>query len=80
MNLNFVQTLLSALLVAIPAFLVGFGCTTDATGAVDCSQSTLSPMVVTVLLGFISLLKFVIIPAIQPGGWFRNLFSPKEPV
>jgi hypothetical protein len=82
-NLNAVQTYVSALLVAIPALFIAVGCTQNALGALDCSMSKLPILTPTVTLyttGFLAVLKFAIIPALQPGGWFRNLFAPKVPI
>lgn len=83
MNLNALQTYVSALLVAIPALFISLGCTQMVTGALDCSLSTLpilTPSVALYTTGVLAVLKFFVIPALQPGGLFRNLFEPKVPV
>lgn len=84
LNLNSLQTLASALLVAIPPVLVSQGCTLEAQGALDCSHAVLpfllSPNVTIGITGFLAVLKFVVVPWLQPGGLVRNLFSPKVPI
>ncbi len=81
LNLNTAQTVLSALLVALPSVFVAFGCTQLVNGAFDCSDSTVfTPTSAVWASAVIAVLKFGIIPAIQDGGWARNLFSPKVPV
>ena len=83
LNLNAAQTYVSALLVAIPSLFVSVGCSQSPIGALDCSQSMLPILTPTVTLyttAGLALLKFGILPAVQPGGWFRNLFEPKVPV
>lgn len=81
LNLNTLQTILSALLVALPLFLLGIGCTQEALGnRLDCSQSIIGPVFGAWATGFIAILKFFIVPMLQPGGWARNLFDPKVPV
>jgi hypothetical protein len=80
LNLNAFQTYISAALVAVPMILVGFGCVQAVTGTLDCSGSILSPRVTAWIIGALAVLKFGILPATQPGGWFRNLFEPKVPV
>lgn len=81
LNLNALQTVLSAILAALPVLLINLGCTDPTgTGRLDCSQASFSPWLLMYIAGGISLLKFFVLPAIQPGGWFRNLFEPKVPV
>lgn len=80
-NLNALQSLLTALLGAVPVIFAAFGCTTLATGALDCTQSTVfSPKAALIAGGVITVLKLVIIPWLQPGGLVRNLFELKVPV
>lgn len=80
-NLNAIQTYLSAMLAAMPVLLVNLGCTLDAvTNKLDCSQAYIAPTTLGWVAAGIGFVKLVIIPAIQPGGWFRNLFDPKVPV
>jgi hypothetical protein len=81
LNLNSLQTVLSAILATLPVMLVNLGCTLDSvTQKLDCSTAWFAPE----LLGYVALaigfIKLVVIPAIDNGGWFRNLFSPKVPV
>lgn len=80
MNLNAIQTFLTAILAALPILLVNLGCTQDATGRLDCSTAFVSPIILGYVATAIGFLKLVVIPAMQPGGWFRNLFAPKVPV
>lgn len=84
-NLNTLQTILSAVLVGLPLMLKATGCvevvTPDPNDAdLDCAQSMLSPTLVWWGLGIVTTLKFVIIPWLQPGGLVRNLFQPKVPI
>jgi hypothetical protein len=82
-NLNAFQTYASALLVTVPALFISLGCSQLPTGGFDCSHSTLpilTPAVVLYTTGFLAVVKFFVLPALQPGGWFRNLFEPKVPV
>lgn len=83
LNLNALQTYLSGILAAVPIILANVGCTVDANGVTSCASSVfpwLTATVVAYIAGITSVLKFIVIPAIQPGGWFRNLFEPKVPV
>lgn len=81
MNLNAIQTYLSAILAALPILLVNLGCTLDAvTQKLDCSNAVIAPTTLGWIAAAIGFIKLVVIPAIQDGGWFRNLFSPKVPV
>jgi hypothetical protein len=81
LNLNAIQTYLSAILAALPVLLVNLGCTLDAvTQKLDCSQAYIAPTTLGWIAAAIGFVKLVVIPAIQDGGWFRNLFNPKVPV
>lgn len=85
LNLNTAQTVISAILYAIPLVLVKFGCTTINPGlpneALDCSSSQLiTPMMAVWMGSILAFLKFIVIPALQPGGLFRNLFDSKVPI
>jgi len=81
LNLNALQTYLTAILAAMPVLLVNLGCTLDAvTGKLDCSQAIIAPTTLGYVALAIGFLKTVVIPALQPGGWFRNLFEVKAPV
>lgn len=81
LNLNALQTYLTAILAALPVLLVNLGCSLDAiTGKLDCSQAIIAPTTLGYVALAIGFLKTVLIPALQPGGWFRNLFEPKVPV
>lgn len=81
LNLNALQTYLSALLAALPILLVNLGCTLDAvTQKLDCSNAIVSPTLLGYVAAGIGIIKLFVIPAIQDGGWFRNLFNPKVPV
>lgn len=81
MNLNAIQTALTAVLAILPVLLVNLGCTQDAvTGKLDCSTAFFSPEILGYIAAAVGFLKLVVIPALQDGGWFRNLFSPKVPV
>lgn len=83
LNLNAVQTYVSAALYAIPAVFLSLGCTQLVTGALDCSAAMLpilTPKVTLWTTSLLAVLKFAVLPALQPGGWFRNLFEPKVPV
>lgn len=81
LNLNALQTYLTLAIGLVMYLLVGLGCTQTAAGVLDCSQSTIiGPKVATFMIGAIIFAKTVVLPAIQPGGWFRNLFEPKVPV
>lgn len=79
--INTVQTILSAALASLPVLLVNLGCTMDAvTGKLDCSQAYVAPTTLGYIAIGIGFLKLVVLPAIQPGGWFRNLFGDKTVV
>lgn len=80
LNLNALQTYISAALVGIPMILVGLGCIQLPGGGLNCSASPISPAAAAWIIAALGVLKFGILPAIQPGGWFRNLFEPKVPV
>lgn len=81
LNLNSLQTYLSAILAALPVLLVNLGCTLDAvTQKLDCSQAIIAPTTLGWIAAGIGFIKLVIIPAIQPGGWLNNLFATKAPV
>ena len=80
LNLNAVQTYLTAIITALPVLLVSLGCTQSITGALDCSASVISPAVAAYIVAALGFVKLVALPAIQPGGWFNNLFAVKVPV
>lgn len=80
LNLNAIQTYISALLVAIPVALLNLGCTQLPTGDLDCTQSVLSPMLAGWILSALAVAKFLVLPLMQQGGWFNNLFMPRAPV
>lgn len=81
LNLNAIQTYLSAILAGMLVLLPYLGCSVDAvTSSVDCANAIISPTLLSYVAMAASFLKFVLIPAVQPGGWFRNLFEPKVPV
>lgn len=81
-NLNTLQTVISALLVAIPVLLTKLGCTLDPAGLkIDCSQSTvITPSLALWFTVTLAVAKFVIVPWLQPGGLLANLFAPKVPI
>lgn len=81
LNLNALQTYLALGLGIVGYFLIKAGCTGTAEQVAECSKvSIITPEMAGWLLAGVTFIKTVIIPAIQPGGWFRNLFEPKVPV
>lgn len=81
LNLNAIQTYLTMALGVLGFFLIKAGCTGTAEAVAECSKvQILTPEMAGWLLAGVTFLKTVVIPAIQPGGWFRNLFEPKVPV
>lgn len=80
LNLNALQTYLTAIIAAVPVLLVSLGCTQDALGNLDCSAAIISPAAAAYIVAALGFIKLVVLPAIQPGGWFNNLFAPKVPV
>lgn len=81
LNLNAIQTYLTALIVSLPVGLVELGCSADAVShALDCSHAIVSPAALAWVVAALGFVKLVVLPALQPGGWFRNLFEPKVPV
>lgn len=80
LNLNAIQTYLSIALAVLAVLLGNLGCTLGLDGKFDCSQAIISPSTLGYIAMATSFLKFVVIPAIQPGGWFRNMFEVKVPV
>lgn len=80
-NLNALQSLLTALLGAVPIVFAAFGCAMLPNGALDCSVSPFfTPKMALIASTILTVLKLAVIPAIQDGGWFRNIVSPKVPV
>ncbi len=84
MNTNAIHQILNIILVVIgiPAALAAyFGCTTLATGALDCSASTIIPPswfpIILTVTGFTGALK-LFINALRDG--LGGLFSPQPPV
>lgn len=81
LNLNALQTYLTLAIGLIGYALVASGCTGTAEAISSCEAGRLlSPAMYGYILGGLTFLKTVALPAIQPGGWFRNLFEPKVPV
>jgi len=63
LNSNLIHNVLNiviALLAAITAFLLATGCTTLATGALECSASWIDPAYTTIAVTGLALLKTVI--------------------
>lgn len=80
LNLNALQSYLTAILMALPVLLLNLGCTQDAVGKLDCSTAFIAPTTLGYIAAGIGFLKLVVLPLLQPGGWFRNIFEPKVPV
>ncbi len=81
LNLNAIQTYLTGINYALIALLTQFGCLTDtATGKVTCTAASFSPEILFYVATVVNVVKLVFIPAVQPGGWFRNMFETKVPV
>lgn len=83
-NLNTLQTALTGAIVVAMALLKFAGCTELPTGVPDCSASWLGEHVGQATLvwiaGILGFVKLTVIPWFQPGGFLRNLFSPKAPI
>lgn len=82
-NLNTLQTLLSGINAALIAMLLAIGCVTGVDGKLVCTVAGigfLTPAMLGWAATISNFLKFIIIPAMQPGGWLNNLFAPKVPV
>lgn len=83
MNFNAIQTVLSGVNALLIALLTQIGCLPGADGKLVCTVAGigfLTPAILGVAATISNILKFFILPAMQPGGWFRNLFAPKVPV
>lgn len=83
-NLNTLQTALTGAIVVAMALLKFAGCTELPDGTPDCSASWLGEHIGQATLvwiaGILGFVKLTVIPWFQPGGFLRNLFSPKAPI
>jgi lysozyme len=78
-NLNALQTYLTVAIGAIVFAMLGLGCTQTVTGVLDCSQSAwINPTVAGWLIAVIAAIKTLVLPFLQPGGWFRNMFEARR--
>lgn len=80
MNTNAVHNILNvviALLAAATAFLLATGCTTLPTGAIECSQSWISPVYTTAAITALGVLKSLI-NVVRDG--FGGLLKKQPPV
>lgn len=80
MNTNFFHNILNvaiAILGALTAFLLATGCTTLPTGALECSQSWISPTYTSFAVMALGILKSVI-NVVRDG--FGGLFKQQPPV
>ncbi len=79
-NSNLVHNLLNiaiALLAGLTAFLLATGCTTLATGALECSQSWIDPTYSTTAVAVLGFVK-TMINVVRDG--FAGLFKRQPPV
>lgn len=79
-NSNLIHNVLNvaiALLSAITAFLIGTGCTTLATGAIECSGSWINPTWTTAIVAVLGVAK-TLINVFRDG--FAGLTKPQPPV
>lgn len=80
LNTNTIHNVLNVLiaaLAAITAFLIATGCTTLATGALECSQSWISPTYTTVAITVLAVSK-TLINVVRDG--FGGLIKPQPPI
>ncbi len=79
-NTNALHNLLNiliAVLAAVTAFLIATGCTTTATGGLECSQSWISPTYTTAAITVLAASK-TLINIVRDG--FGGLIKPQPPV
>lgn len=80
-NFNLVQTACTVVIAVITAAMLALGCTTLPTGMLECAASAwITPKIAGIVIGILTFLKLIVLPALTPGGLVRNLIEPKVPV